>query len=181
MFFVGLLLTVVAVTGFYALITHNQFAALRDGIESAWGHLNGELLKRHTLVGNLLMAARAGQMSANTIDRVAAVHQRAMNATTDSPSVRVAAEDVLTRGVHHLLGHAASYPQLVSQPYFQAMRDDVQRTEQQVAALTAEYNTLVEEYNARLVKMPAKYVASVFGFTAAEPFEAAAPVVPPAG
>jgi LemA protein len=84
---------------------------------------------------------------------------------------------VLTQALGRLFAVAEAYPALRASENFQQLQVELTNTEDRIAAGRRFYNANVRELNTKVESFPPNVIASMFGFTRAEYFEAEDPAV----
>jgi LemA protein len=97
---------------------------------------------------------------------------RAAAQQAEGPAQQAQAEASLSGALGRLLAVAESYPQLRATENFQQLQAQLTTTENKIATSRQVYNDTVLTYNNACQQIPTNIVASLFGFTQREYFEA---------
>jgi len=93
-----------------------------------------------------------------------------MNAQT--PKEAGEADVMLSGALKSLFAIAVAYPELKAQEGFVNLQKELSDTEDKVAYARQFFNSVVRQFNEKLVMFPGNLVAGMFGFKAQEFFEA---------
>lgn len=171
------LFTAVAVIALFvlmwSLLSYNRFVSQRTLVQSSWSQVDVELQRRYDLIPNLVSTAKGyADFERSTLESLTAARNTAVGAAAASPAARRGPEDALAGAVRSLLAVAEAYPDLKASVNFLQVQEELTRTEDRLSAARRFYNGNVSSYNTRILTAPSSIVANLFGFTAAEFFEA---------
>ena len=79
---------------------------------------------------------------------------------------------MLTATLKSLFAVVENYPQLKANENFMKLQEELTATENKISFARQFYNDVVMDYNATIQKFPQTVIASMFGFTPREFFEA---------
>lgn len=168
-----LLVAVIALPLFFIVGFYNALAGLKVKIKEAWSQIDVQLKRRVDLIPNLVetvkgYATHEKEVFENvTKARAALMH--AGNATEAG-----AADNMLTGALKSLFAVAEAYPELKAQEGFVNLQKELSDTEDKVAYSRQFYNSVVREYNSKIVMFPGNLLAGMFGFKEESFFEAQA-------
>lgn len=157
----------------WSVLAYNRFVSQQTLVQSSWSHIDVELQRRYDLIPNLVATVQGfADFERSTLEDLVAARSGAMAMAPASPRLRTAPEETLAARLHGVLALAEGYPELKSSTNFLHLQQELVTTEDRLGAARRFYNGNVNAYNTRLRTAPASIVASVFGFAAAEFFEA---------
>jgi len=168
---VVVLLVVVVLIALVAVVLYNGLVGLRNKVEAAWSQIDVQLTRRSELIPNLVETVKGyAAHEQETLDRVISARNAATAAT--SPSDKAAADNALTGALKSVFALAEAYPDLKANQNFLNLQETLTATEDKVAYARQYYNDTVNRYNTKIQTVPSSLVASRFGFTEREYFEA---------
>jgi LemA protein len=174
---VVVLVAVVAVLLIWAVAQYNGFVRLRNLVQESWRQIDVELHRRHDLIPNLVESVKGYAAHERAVfDEVTAARAAAAG-TGVGPAAQAAQEDVLSQALGRLFAVAEAYPALRASENFQQLQAELTNTEDRIAAGRRFYNANVRELNTKVETFPPNLIASMFGFSRAEYFEAEDPAV----
>lgn len=155
----------------------NSFVRLRNLVDESWRQVDVELQRRHDLVPNLVATVSASAaFEQTTLESVTSARAAALNLGQDADVAAIAsAENLLSAALSRLQALTEQYPQLQAVRGYDALRRELEDTEDRIAAARRLYNGNVRALNTRIESMPASLVASVHHVPRAEYFEISEP------
>jgi len=161
----------------WGIFLYNRLVKDRNRVRSAWSDIDVQLIRRHELVPCLVSAvtAYAGYERA-TLEAV--IELRNQSGSIDNLSQRSGLEHQLEVGVHKLIALAESYPDLKASENFIELQNDLVDIEDHLQYARRYYNGSVNGLNTRIETIPDAVIARIFGFTAAEFFQAGSRAAP---
>ncbi len=172
-----LLIIVVLLVGAVALLwvigIYNRLIKLRVSSENAWADIDVQLKRRYDLIPNLIETVK-GYVSheRDTFEAVVVARNQAMSA--QGPGEKSAAEGALGQALKSLFALAEAYPQLRAVETFNELQDALRKIEDAIQSARRYYNAVVRDFNTLQEQFPSNIIASTFGFTPKEFFEAGA-------
>ena len=166
---VGLL----ALVGFWIVLTTNTFVRARNKVDEAWSGIDVQLKRRHDLVPNLVETVK-GYAAHESATLAAVTQARTAALTAVSGSERRAAEAQLTGALAGIQVVAEEYPELRASENFQRLMAELSELEDQIQASRRIYNGNVNAYNTKLQLFPNSLVAGS-KFTPRELFQLDSP------
>ena len=162
---------VVALIGFWLLITFNSLISLRNRVKEAWSQIEVQLKRRSSLIPNLVETVKGyAKHEKEVFENVTKARSALMGAS--DPGHKAAANDMLTGALKSLFAVAEDYPDLKASENFKELQQEISDTETKVAASRQFYNTNVLDLNNSLEMFPSSLVGSMFGFKREEFFKA---------
>lgn len=154
----------------------NSFVRLRNLVDESWRQVDVELQRRHDLVPNLVATVSASAaFEQTTLESVTSARAAALNLGQDDVAAIASAENLLSAALSRLQALTEQYPQLQAVRGYDALRRELEDTEDRIAAARRLYNGNVRALNTRIESMPASLVASVHHVPRAEYFEISEP------
>jgi LemA protein len=160
---VGVLLLVgIGLAGSY-VERRNTMVEQKEAITAAWAQVDTVIQRRADLVPNLVetvkgFAAQEREVFSNIAEA------RARLGGAQSPSDRIAANDMLSGALSRLLVIVENYPDLRSNQNFIRLQDELAGTENRIAVERRKYNETVQMYNTYIQLFPNNLVAGLSGF-----------------
>lgn len=162
------LLLVVSLVGRY-----NALIAAEEKVEGNWAQVENVLQRRNDLIPNLVQTVKGfAAQEREVFSDVAEARSRLLGAT--GPEESAAANNQLSSALGRLLAISERYPELKSNQNFLRLQDELAGTENRIAVERKRYNDAVRAYNTNIKRFPTNLIAGLFGFDAAEYFEAEA-------
>lgn len=157
--------------GFWGVSSYNNMVGLRENVNGQLSNIDVQLQRRSDLIPNLV----------NTVKGYASHESEVLNSVTQSReklagastlSEKASADAELSSSLSRLLMVVENYPNLKADTQFTALTDNLEGTENRIATARKDYNTAVQSYNRHIKSFPTVILASMFGFSEAERFEA---------
>ena len=166
-----IVLAVVLIAVIAVITTYNGMVSAKESVDTAFSTIDTQLQRRADLIPNLV----------STVKGYAAHEQAAIDSVTEARAQLAGAQTVgekgaanteLTNALSRLLVVVENYPNLKANENFIALQDELAGTENRIAVARKDYNDVVRSYNTRIKSFPTNIFAGMFGFSAAEYFEA---------
>ena len=169
-FFIGLLVIVVALVGWFFL-AYNNLVKARNRSENAWGQVDVQLQRRFDLIPNLVETVKGyASHEKETFERVIAARNAAQAAS--GPAEAAQADNLLTGALRQLFALAEAYPDLKASTNFSQLQDSLSETENKISVSRQIYNDTVLTYNNLVQTVPSNIVANIANFEIREYFDA---------
>jgi LemA protein len=164
---VGLLLLVmVALVGLY-----NSLSKLKVRIKEAWSQIDVQLKRRVDLVPNLVNTVKGyATHEEQVFDKVTQARASLMNAGNAKEAAE--ADVQLGGALKSLIAVAEAYPELKAQEGFLNLQKELSDIEEKIAYSRQFYNSVVRDFNSKIVVFPNNLIAGAFGFKEEQFFEA---------
>ncbi|MCJ7709595.1 MAG: LemA family protein [Chloroflexi bacterium] len=152
---------------------YNGLVTRRNRIDEAFAQIEVQLNRRHDLIPNLVQTVK-GYMGfeQDVLTRVTEARANAVAAGAQGPAQQAAAENMLTGALRSLFAVVENYPDLKASTNVMQLQEELTTTENQISFSRQHYNATVLDYNNAIQTIPAVFVASSFGFTKREFFDA---------
>lgn len=164
-------LSLLLILGFWGIGSYNNMVTLRETVNSQMSNIDVQLQRRSDLIPNIVNTVK-GYASHESEVLGAVTKSREKLAGASSLSEKASADAELSSSLNRLLMVVENYPNLKVDTQFTALTDNLEGTENRIATARKDYNTAVQSYNRHIKTFPTVILASMFGFSTAECFEA---------
>ncbi len=151
--------------------TYNGLVVADEGVNAAWAQVENQLQRRFDLIPNLVETVK-GYAGHEKEVFIQVTEARARVGGAGSVGEKMDAENGLSSALSRLLLVVENYPQLKANQNFIRLQDELAGTENRIAVERRRYNEAVRAYNILIRTFPRNIIANMFGFLAAEFFEA---------
>ncbi len=166
-----ILIAILVLFVLYFVITYNTLIVLKTRIQEALAGIDVQLKRRADLIPNLVETVKGYAKHEKTVfEEVTKARSSLMKA--GNLQEKAAANNMLTDALKSLFAVAENYPQLQASQNFKDLQQQLEDTEDKVAYSRQFYNSNVMDYNAKVQVFPSNMIASMFGFTQFEFFQA---------
>lgn len=168
-----IILAVVAVVAFYVWATYNKMVTANESVDNMWAQVETQYQRRFDLIPNLVNSVKGAMAQEQKVfGDLAEARTRYAGAQTVNQKVEAATqvESVLGR----LLVIMENYPQLKSVETVQTLMAQLEGAENRISVERKRFNDAARDLNVMIKRFPAKWLASMFGFSKKAYFEAAA-------
>ena len=168
-----LLIIIIAAIALAFVFIYNGLVVKRTRVDNGWAQIDVQLKRRYDLIPNLVETVKGyAAHEKEVLTKVTELRSRAMEAT--NPKEAADANNMLSASLKTLFAVAENYPQLKANENFMQLQEELTATENKIAFARQFYNDVVMDYNATIQKVPQTLIASMFGFTRRDFFEAPA-------
>jgi LemA protein len=168
-----MLYTVLAIVVVFAVLVigvYNGLVSLNVKIKEAWSQIDVQLKRRTDLIPNLLETVKGyAAHEKEVFENVTNARSALMSAK--SPKEAGEADKMLGSALGKLFAVAEAYPDLKAQEGFVNLQKELSDTEDKVAYSRQFYNSVVRQFNEKVVVFPSNLIAGMFGFKEQEFFE----------
>jgi LemA protein len=178
-------LAIIAAVVFYLVGIYNGLVTARNNYKNAFAQIDVQLQRRYDLIPNLVETAKAYMAhERNTLEAVTAARTAAMSglsaakANPGDPQAMQqlsSAENQLTGTLKTLFAVSESYPDLKANQNMMQVSEELTSTENKVAFARQAYNDGVMYYNNKREVFPNSFIANMYSFAPATPWEVEAP------
>ena len=166
-----ILLILLAIPILYVIFVYNSMASLKVRIQEAWSQIDVQLKRRIDLIPNLVETVKGYATHEKEVFETV-TNARAALVSAKTPEEAGRADQMLTGALKTLFAVAEAYPDLKAQEGFVNLQHEVSDTEYKVAYSRQFYNSVVRDFNSKMVVFPSNMIANLFGFKAQEFFAA---------
>lgn len=164
------ILLAVVLVGLYLVSFYNSLAGLQVKIKEAWSQIDVQLKRRVDLIPNLVETVKGyASHEKEVFENVTKARSALMSAQT--PKEAGEADNQLSGALKSLFAVAEAYPELKAQEGFVNLQKELSDTEDKVAYSRQFFNTVVRQFNEKIVMFPGNFIAPIFGFKQADFFE----------
>jgi len=166
----GIFLIILAVLVFFLIAMYNTLASLKVKIDEAWSQIDVQLKRRTDLIPNLIETVKGyASHEKEVFENVTKARAALMSA--EGPDQIGKADQQLSTALKSLFAVAEAYPELKAQESFGSLQSELSDTEDKIAYSRQFYNSVVRQYNEKIVRFPTNILAGMFGFQKKEFFE----------
>lgn len=169
--FLGAILLIVLLTGGWFLLTYNSLVAAEESVDAQWAQVESQYQRRADLIPNLVETVKGFAAQEQEIFLEVTKYRSQWSAAATQQEKMEAARG-MDSALARLLVVVENYPQLKSNENFLALQAQLEGTENRIAVERMRYNDRVRDYNTKIKRMPASYIANMYGFTPKLYFEA---------
>ena len=166
-----IILTMMVLLALFVAAQYNGLVRMRNGADNSWAHIDVQLNRRNDLIPNLVETVKGyAAHEQDTLDAVVQARNAAVAA--DGVAAQAETDNLLTGALRQVFALAEAYPDLKANENFAKLQEDLTETESLIAYSRQHYNDTVLRLNNKVQTVPSNIVASMFGFTEREYFEA---------
>lgn len=165
-------LVLVVVAAFWAVGSYNGLVSAEEEVAGQSANIDTQLQRRTDLIPNLV-ATVEGYTTHEADIMTSLAEARANLAGAGSMAEKAEADAQLTGALSRLLMVVENYPDLKADAQYTALMDELAGTENRIAVSRKDYNDAAKGYNKKIKTFPTVIFANMFGFEAADYFEAA--------
>lgn len=165
------ILAIAAVLAVLIIGVYNALVSLKVKIKEAWSQIDVQLKRRADLIPNIVETVKGyAAHEKEVFENVTAARSALLSAK--GPKEAGEADQMLGGALGRLFAVAEAYPDLKAQEGFINLQKELSDTEDKVAYSRQFYNSVVRQYNEKIVVFPSSIIAGMFGFKPEEFFEA---------
>lgn len=166
-----IILIAVAAIVLWLIATYNALVALKVKTDEAWSDIDVQTKRRYDLIPNLVETVKGyASHESGVFEKVTNARAAAMGAR--SPHDKAVAENMLTETLKSLFAVSENYPDLKANVNFLDLQKNLAEIEDHIQASRRFYNGMVRDLNTMIQSFPVVLIATPFGFTKREFFEA---------
>lgn len=155
----------------YLGAAHNNLVEARERCEKAWSDIDVLLERRSEEVGNLVDVTREHVAHDRDVLRdVMDARERIVEVQHPDEAADVSVE--LQSALKEIYELSDEFPELRSNDRFDELTDSIRTLEQRIETRREQYNDAVSTYNARLDRVPERFIADRRGLDRRVPFVA---------
>ena len=151
--------------------TYNGLVEKRAEVDQKFAQVQTVLQRRSDLIPNLVSTVKGYAAHEESV-YTAIADARAALSGAKTPEQLSEANGELDSAISRLLVVVENYPDLKASANFTAFQDELAGAENRISTERGRYNEAVKDYNTAIKKFPNNIFAGMFGFTAADYFEA---------
>ena len=166
-----IIIIIAGIAIFYFWMLYNSLITAKVRIQEALSHIDVQLKRRTDLIPNLLETVKGyAKHEKELLVNITKARTSLMSAKTTHDKAE--ANNMLSDTLKSLFAVAENYPDLKANQNFGKLQDELSDTENKIAYSRQFYNSNVMDYNTKVAVFPNSIIANMFGFKAAEFFEA---------
>jgi len=168
---IWIFIAIVAVLILWLILTYNGLITSRNRVEEAWSDIEVQLKRRYDLIPNIVSTVKGYAAHEDSVfTKVTEARAAAMGAHSMKDHAK--AENMLSETLKSLFSVAESYPQLQASENFLNLQHELTDAEDKIQAARRFYNANTRDFNTKLQVFPTNLIATPFGFTRREFFDA---------
>ena len=168
-----ILVVVVAILGLYAWGIYNKMVTSNENVDNMWAQVETQYQRRFDLIPNLVESVKGAMAQEQKVfGDLAEARTRYAGATTVNEKAEAATQ--VESALARLLVIMENYPQLKSVETVQTLMVQIEGTENRISVERKRFNDAARDFNVMVKRIPAKWFASMFGFSEKAYFDAAA-------
>jgi LemA protein len=165
------ILAILALLAFFVMGLYNALASLKVKISEAWSQIDVQLKRRVDLIPNIVESVKGyAAHEKEVFENVTKARAALMGA--QNPEEAGKADTMLSGALKSLFAVAEAYPELKAQEGFINLQKELSDTEDKVAYSRQFFNSVVRQFNEKIVVFPNNAIAGMLGFKAEKFFEA---------
>ncbi len=150
---------------------YNGLITARNRVKESWSGIDVQLKRRTDLIPNLVETVKGyAKHEKEVFENVTKARSAMMGA--GSAKAAGEADNMLTGALKSLFAVAEAYPELKASDNFKELQGELSDTETKIASSRQFYNANVLDFNTKIQTFPSMIIAGMFGFKAAEFFQA---------
>ena len=163
-----LVIIAVIIIGFISI--YNSLVTLKNQVANSEGQINTQLQRRFDLIPNLVETVK-GYMNHEEAVLTNIAELRTSWAKASSIEEKSNLDNQLSGALKTIMAVSENYPDLKANQNFLELQEQLQNTEDRLAASRQIYNNTATTYNTKLETFPSNVIASMFHFTKVNLFE----------
>lgn len=165
-----IILVILGLVGLYFMSVYNSLASLKVKIKEAWSQIDVQLKRRVDLIPNLVETVKGyATHEKEVFENVSKARAALMGA--QNPKEAGMADNMLTGALKSLFAVAEAYPELKASENFTKLQEELAHTEDKVAYSRQFFNSVVRDFNQKVVMFPSNIIAGMLGFSQEQFFE----------
>lgn len=158
---------IILIAGGILWANYNSLVTKSQSLDAQWAQVETQYQRRYDLIPNLVNSVKGIMAQEQAVfSQIAEARTKYAGAkTTDEKAV---ASSGMDSAIARLLVIMENYPQLRSVETVTQLMDELSGTENRISIERRRYNTVVQEYNTSIKKVPTNLIASMFDFNERE-------------
>jgi LemA protein len=150
---------------------YNGLVNMNENVNGKWSQVQNQLQRRSDLIPNLVSTVKGYAAHEEGIFTQLA-DARAKMAGANTVGESAAADQAMNTALSRLMVVVENYPNLKADANFRQLQDELAGTENRLAVARKDYNDAVQDYNAKIKRIPTNIYAGILGFGPREYFQA---------
>lgn len=170
----GVIIFAIFLVVMYFISTYNSIITLNETAETAWSQVENQYQRRFDLIPNLVnvvkgYATHEKSTFVEVTEARSKVSQINLSAKDLNDPVKLqqfqAAQDGLSSALSKLMVVVEKYPDLKANENFKQLQNQLEGTENRISQERRRFNDAVKNYNIKIKRFPANFIAGIFGFS----------------
>lgn len=163
---------IVAAVVIFFWTTYNKLVTANEQVDNQWAQVETQYQRRFDLIPNLVESVKGVMAQEQKIfGDLAEARTKYSGAQTVNEKAEAATQ--VEGALSRLLVIVENYPELKSSENVQTLMSQLEGTENRISVERKRFNDTVQGYNLMIKRIPTRWVAGMFGFSAKNYFEAA--------
>ncbi|MCU0680311.1 MAG: LemA family protein [Planctomycetes bacterium] len=168
-----IIIAIVAVIGIFLWSSYNSLVSRNESADNQWAKVETQYQRRFDLIPNLVEAVKGAMSQEQKVfGDLAEARSRYSGAQTANEKAGAASE--VESAFSRLLVVMENYPQLKSIDTVQTLMAQLEGSENRISVERSRYNDEIKSYNLVIKRFPGNLVASMFGYSVRNYFQAEA-------
>ena len=167
---IGIVIVVVLII-LYGFTTYNSLVTLNVSADTQWRQVETTYQSRFDLIPNLVESVK-GIMKQEQAIFIAIADARTKYSGAVTVEDKAKAANQVESALGRLLVITENYPQLKSSETVQTLMSQLEGAENRIRVERIRYNTAVQAYNLKVMRIPSSIIAGMTGFSEREYFKA---------
>lgn len=170
---VWIVVGIIALLAIIWIAQYNSLVKLSNWVEESWAQIGVQLKRRYDLIPNLVETVKGyAKHEQETLQQVIEARNQLFSGNA-SRAEQMEANDALSGMLKSVFALGEAYPELKAHQGFNKLQEQLEGTENKIAAARQLYNRTVMQYNTKTQTFPSNIIASSHGFTRKEMLETA--------
>ncbi|NPV92967.1 MAG: LemA family protein [Firmicutes bacterium] len=162
---------VIIVLALFVISGYNGLVNMNENVNGKWSQVENQLQRRADLIPNLVNTVKGYAAHEEGIFKeLADARSKMAGARTVAESAQ--ADQEMSSALSRLMVVVENYPNLKADANFRQLQDELAGTENRLAVARKDYNDAVQEYNAKIKRIPTNIYAGMLGFGPRDYFQA---------
>lgn len=162
---------VIIVLALLLISGYNGLVNMNENVNGKWSQVENQLQRRSDLIPNLVNTVKGYAAHEEGIFNELA-NARAKMAGAKTVDETAQANQEMNSALSRLMVVVENYPNLKADANFRQLQDELAGTENRLAVARKDYNDAVQEYNAKIKRIPTSLYANMLGFGPRDYFQA---------
>jgi LemA protein len=158
-----IIVAVILMIGGYIWTTYNKLVTVNEGADNQWAQVETQYQRRFDLIPNLVESVKEVMAQEKEVF-LGIADARTKYSGATSVNEKAAAAGQVESALGRLLVIMENYPQLKSSDNVTNLMTQLEGSENRVSVERKRFNDAVKNFNLMTKRIPAKWVASAFGF-----------------